>query len=63
MQMDEDYCQPTIFKHLVSACTAAHFFEQNLMPHLAQPYGATKPHTLQNFLAAVDFDGPAAAVR
>ena len=33
------------------------------MPHRAHPYGATKPHTLQNLRGALDVDGPAAAVR
>eukprot|EP00982_Pelagococcus_subviridis_P015423 31398-Pelagococcus_subviridis.AAC.18 len=49
--------------HRVSACTALHFFPQNFIPHRAQLYLDTNPHTLQNFLGADVLPGAAAAVR
>ena len=51
------------FRHRVSACTALHFFPQNFIPHRAQLYLDTNPHTLQNFLGADVLPGAAAAVR
>ena len=54
---------PTIFKHLVSVCTALHFRQQNLIPHRAQLYRLANPHTLQNFRGALVVLGAAAAVR
>ena len=51
------------FRHRVSVCTALHLRLQNFMPHRAQLYLDSKPHTEQNFRAAVAAGGAAAAVR